>query len=343
MTNEKTRFYSLLGFLGIALVFTFFVLRPFLYPLILAGIFAIIFQPLYQQILKRVNGQELVATVLTILVLIVCIIIPLAFLSWQIFKEAELLYLTLSSNFDQQVIVGLNQRLAEISPTLGNFSLDIDQYLKSGLVFLVQNLGVIFSNLARIFVSLFIFLLAFFFLLKDGDRLKRKIISFSPLSKDDDEAIIKKITVAINSVVKGSLFVAVLQGISCSAGFAIFGVPNPLMWGSLAVIGALIPGIGTALVLAPAILYLYFIGHIVGALGLLLWGIFAVGLIDNFLGPKFVGKGVGLHPFLILLSVFGGLSFFGPTGFVLGPLIVSLLFVLLDIYASILASRGLSK
>ena len=100
-------------------------------------------------------------------------------------------------------------------------------------------------------------------------------------------------------------------------------------WGVVAALAALIPGIGTALVLLPAIGYLFFTGSTGMAIGLLVWGFVAVGLIDNFLGPILVNRGVKIHPFLILLSIFGGPSFFGPIGFVLGPLIVALLFALL--------------
>ena len=109
-------------------------------------------------------------------------------------------------------------------------------------------------------------------------------------------------------------------------------MPNPVLWGLVAALAALIPGIGTALILIPAIGYLFFTGSTGAAIGLLIWGVVAVGLIDNFLGPMLVNRGVKIHPFLILLSIFGGLSFFGPVGFVLGPLIIALVFALLEIY-----------
>ena len=128
---------------------------------------------------------------------------------------------------------------------------------------------------------------------------------------------------------------ALIQGILTAVGFTFFGIPNATLWGSVAAITALIPGIGTALVLLPAILYLYFSGETLFAVGLLLWGMTAVGLVDNFLGPKLASYGMRLHPFLILLSVFGGVGFFGPLGFLLGPLVLSLLFALIEIYFAI--------
>ena len=184
-------------------------------------------------------------------------------------------------------------------------------------------------------VSVFVFLIALYCLFKDGDKLKENIISLSPLRDSHDETIFNKIIIAINSVIKGSLSVAIIQGILTSIGFAIFGVPNFILWGSIAAISALIPGIGTAMVILPAIFYLYFIGETFFAIGLLVWGIIAVGLVDNLLGPKLVGKGVKLHSFIILLSILGGIIFFGPLGFLLGPLVVTVLFVLSEVYFSI--------
>lgn len=339
MTSEKPRLYALLVILSLALILSFFVLRPFLFSLILASVFAVIFYPLYRLILKHVSEQTWLAALLTIFILILFILVPIAFLSLQIFQEAEGLYISLSDSFNDQSLSSfwpnLSQELNKISPLFDNFSPDFDQYLRNALSFLVQNLGTVFSNLAKIFVNLFVFLVAFFFLLKDGGLLKKKITDLSPLAKEDDELIIRKITQATNSVIKGSLLVATLQGISSGIGLTLFGVPNPIIWGTVAALGALVPGVGTTIVLLPAIAYLYLTGQVVSALGLLAWGALAVGLIDNFLGPRFVGKGAGLHPLLILLSVLGGLSLFGPIGFILGPLTISLLLALLDIYASI--------
>jgi predicted PurR-regulated permease PerM len=93
--------------------------------------------------------------------------------------------------------------------------------------------------------------------------------------------------------------------------------------------------VGTALVVVPAIIYLYVTGAAGAALGLLVWGMFAIGLVDNVVGPKLVERGMRVHPFLILLSILGGISFFGPIGYLLGPIVLALLFVLLEIYGII--------
>ena len=151
-----------------------------------------------------------------------------------------------------------------------------------------------------------------------GKKFKQLLSSLSPLQTIDSQ-IISKMEGAINSVILGQFVIAVLQSIIAMIGFAIFGVPNPVLWGSLVIVAAFIPTIGTGLVMVPAILYLYFTGEPMLALGMAIWAFFAVSLIDNVLGPFLINKGLKIHPFLVLLSVLGGISAFGPAGVLIGP------------------------
>jgi len=72
---------------------------------------------------------------------------------------------------------------------------------------------------------------------------------------------------------------------------------------------------------------------------LIVWGTSAVGLIDNLLGPYLMSRGNAMHPFLMLLSVLGGIAYFGPIGFIVGPVMVSLLLVLLELYNSHISKK----
>jgi len=175
-------------------------------------------------------------------------------------------------------------------------------------------------------------LFALYYLLKDGKKLTKAVITYSPLADKYDKQILEKLSIAVNSVIKGSLLISIIQGILAGIGFWIFGVPNPALLGAATVIASLIPAVGTAVIILPACFYLFLTSHFLAGIGLLLWGLLLVGLIDNFLRPKLIEKDIHLHPFLILLSVIGGISLFGAFGFILGPLVLSLLFALLDIY-----------
>ena len=339
MNHSKTELHFLLILLLGIFVLTFFIFKPFLYALILAIVFATVFGPIHTKALGITRGRSALSALLATLSVLVVVVVPLTFLGVQIFQESTQLYSSLVGNGGTTDLSrGASDTLQSITgffsmPTV--FSVDINQYVERGLSWLLQHLGSLFASVAKVMVSIFIFLIALYYMFKDGHRLKMAVIVVSPLQDIHDETIFNKLAVAVNSVIRGNLAVALIQGILTAVGFALFGVPNPTLWGSVAAIAALVPSVGTALVLLPAILFLYWSGETLSAFGLLLWGTVAVGLIDNFLGPKLAGRGMRLHPFLILLSILGGIGFFGPLGFLLGPLILSMLFVLLDIYSVI--------
>jgi predicted PurR-regulated permease PerM len=338
MNNRKVQFYFLSALLLLTCLAVFFILRPFIYVLVFAGVFAVIFRGLHEEILNITRQKRGISAVLTTIIIIFCILIPLSLFGIQIFSEVSQFYVSLSAKSGQtellEVIKSILLKLQNLTPTSLGFSFDLDQFIKQGANWLLSNVGAVFSNVASMVTGLFIFIVGLFYLLKDGYRLKEVVIKFSPLNDKDDRTIFNKLESAVNSVVKGSIFVALIQGTVATLGFVIFGVPNPFLWGGLAAISALIPAVGTSLVMIPSIIYLFFINQIWQGLGLMVWAGLAVGLIDNFIGPIIVGGSIKMHPFIIFLSTIGGLAYFGLAGFLLGPLVVSILFSLFDIYFS---------
>ncbi|MDP3956663.1 MAG: AI-2E family transporter, partial [bacterium] len=140
-------------------------------------------------------------------------------------------------------------------------------------------------------------------------------------------------------VIKGTLVIAVIQGIVAGTGFLLFNIPNPAFWGSLVVLSSLIPIVGTWLVVAPAVAYLLFTGQTALGISLAVWSVILVNLIYNVLSPQLMRRGNHIHPFVILLSVLGGIVIFGPIGFILGPFIIALLVSLLHIYPKLILKK----
>jgi len=342
--GQKPQLYFLLILLAITFILSYFILRPFLFAFTLAVVFAVLFQPLYRLIFKYTFRRESLAAFLAMIIIVAIVFTPLFFLGAQIFKEARNLYFSLAADGGRETILSALNSLAydihQRFPGLPEFSIDFEQYFKQSLSWLLNNLGAVFSNFANMLATAFIFLISLFYLLKDGPGLRRKIIHLSPLDDADDEKIITRLESAMSSVIKGNFVIAFIQGVLTAIGFAIFGVPNFILWGTAAAIASLIPSVGTSLIFIPAIIILFFSGQVFSSIGLLIWGALAVGLIDNLLGPKLMGRGMQLHPLLILLSVLGGISYFGPIGLLLGPIILSLLFALIDIYYYVINKKS---
>lgn len=320
---------------------TFFIVQPFILTIILASIFAIVLQPLYKKILETIPEQKSIASLTTVILTCVCLLIPFLFISTQIFKESVALYGTVTNGGNEKNLIistidGAGLVFENLLPGAGEyfaaFSNNLGEYTKQGLEWLIAHLGVVVSGFSLWLLDVFIFFIALYYLIRDGGGSLKVIAKLSPLDKEDMKIIFKRLELAVNSVIKGNLLIAFLQGTFLAIGFALFGVPNALLWGTVAVMTALIPGVGTGLVILPGIIYLFIVSNLFGAIGLIIWGALIVGLIDNLLRPKLVGDALSLHPLLILLSILGGLFLFGSIGLFLGPIVMSLLFAFIDTY-----------
>jgi predicted PurR-regulated permease PerM len=320
--------YFFLAILSGAIILAVLIFLPFLAPLVLAVALAVIFAPMHRKILAlffKGRDKSSLGAFVSLVAISVVIFLPLSLIAIKVTEEIRDMYVFLLSGAGTQ-----SPLLGSLQELFGTF--DFVEMLRSMAQWALTNINSIFTRISKAAIELLLMLLALFYLLRDGRELKRQLMAISPLGDVDDAYVFNKLQQTIRSIFGGSIAVGLIQGFLTGIGFAIFGVPNPVLWGLVAAIAALIPGIGTALVILPAVGYLFFVDSTGAAIGLLVWGALAVGLIDNLLGPVLIHRGVKIHPFLILLSVLGGLVFFGPIGFVLGPLVIALVFALLEIY-----------
>ncbi|MEN9558465.1 MAG: hypothetical protein RL141_834 [Candidatus Parcubacteria bacterium] len=340
---DKTSMAFLLICLVGCFVLVALMVQPLINTLLLAAMFAFLFQAPYKRLRKWFRGHEGLAAGVTTVLAMAVILIPITALGVQLFQESRAVYQALAGGTRDGFMEAINTGIAQLRTVLpipADFTVDINQSIRQGAGALAQNIGVAFSGAAQVGLGSIIFLISFFFLVKDGDRLKNYLITLSPLADRDDQLIVTRLQTAVSSVMKGNLAIALIQGTLTGTGLFLFGVPNAALWGSMAAITALIPGVGTAIVITPAVIFLFLTGHALAAFGLLLWGMIAVGLIDNLLGPTLVGSGMKLHPLVVLLAVIGGLTFFGPFGFLLGPLAVSLLLAFIELYIALKKRNG---
>ncbi len=340
--GELIFFFALFG--GIAIL-AFAIMSPFILPLFLGMVFAVLCQPIYQHLLTMLKGSRSFAALLTVLLVLVLVLIPLMLVCILLFQEVRDLYVQMTQGNGSALLKhfssGLEVAVKEFVPGF-DFHVDLLSYVQGALRWVGQHLSAFFSGILSFLFNVILIVVTMFFLYRDGHRLHAFAIKWSPLADKYDESIIAKLQSAISSVVKGSLTTAAVQGILVGFGLTVFGVPNPILWGVVAMVAALVPVVGTAIVTLPAAFILYLTHHVGSAVGLALYAVFFVGLVDNILHPMFIKRGVDMHPFLILLSIFGGLSYFGPVGFLAGPIILAFFFTLLDMYPTIVKGEPIN-
>jgi predicted PurR-regulated permease PerM len=145
-----------------------------------------------------------------------------------------------------------------------------------------------------------------------------------PLGDKREALFFDKFSEVTRATIKGSLLVAMVQGLLGGFIFWALGIGAPLLWGVIMTLLSLVPMIGAGLVWLPVALYLFAIGDFTSAIILVGFGVAVIGLVDNILRPILVGRDTKLPDYLVLLSTLGGFTVFGMNGFVIGPLIAAL-------------------
>lgn len=333
MQQEKIRIIFFVTLLLTISLLAFFVFLPYVGVIAIAGTLAIIFESLYVKLI-RLFRKEAVAALVTVILVTVIVLIPLALIANTVIIQAGQLYSDITSgsqsaDFIRHMESLIQERLRAVDPTI---SFDFAQGIKQILGYIVNQSGSLFSGIMSFVFDTLLVMMMFYYFLKDGAKLRRIIISFSPLPDDDDAEILEKLEKAVRSVMFGTLALAIIHGVLTGIGFALFGVSNGALWGAVSGVATIIPVVGAVVVFIPAVAYLFFIGNIGAGIGMTIWALLILAVVHGMLLPKLLERGIHLHPVVILLSVFGGLSLFGVIGFLLGPLVLSLCATLFTLY-----------
>jgi len=309
---------------------------PFLVAVAMAGIIVTVSYPLHKRILQVVpKRNNTIAAGLSTIVVFTIIVIPILAASSVLVHEFISLYNMFAASGN--VEGGVLQDLVEVvQGYIPGFELDIKRQMEQTLTWFSGNLGSIFSGTVSVAITALVALLGSFYFFRDGKSLVKWITAISPLPDKEDTLILNRVAVSVRSVVTGTVLVSIIQGAAIATGFALFGIERAILWGSIAALGSLLPGIGTTVIIVPVVAWLFFTGATFNAVGLLIWGLAMVVIVDNLISPYLMSRGNNLHPFVVLVSVLGGISLFGPIGFILGPVFASLLLVLLELYTNTL-------
>ncbi|MSR86275.1 AI-2E family transporter, partial [Candidatus Woesearchaeota archaeon] len=199
--------------------------------------------------------------------------------------------------------------------------------------FILTKLSEFIFSIPELIVSFFIMLFVFFFALRDGETIISKAKQLIPLEEHYKKRFEKKITSSIESLFYGTMVLAAIETIVAIIGFYFLGISAPILWGFVVGLTAVLPGIGATVIWIPMAIIAYFQGNTINAIIIALFGFLILStLIDTFLRAKILGMRTETHPLIIIVGVLGGISAFGFIGLFIGPLILSLFELILEIY-----------
>jgi predicted PurR-regulated permease PerM len=193
----------------------------------------------------------------------------------------------------------------------------------------------VLTHTALFFFELFVTLFALYFFFRDGDQIMTLFRAILPFEDTSRERMINGTRNLIRASVTTSLVVAAVQGIICGTAFWITGISAPIFWGVGMAFCSLLPVIGSAIIWAPAAIWLFSTGHWVDALILLAICAGLTSVVDSLLRPILLSGHAGLSGLMVFISVVGGVAVFGVLGLILGPIVVATAKGLLDTYAQI--------
>ena len=335
MITPARRRAAFLLLLALVTVAFFWIISPFFGAVFWAMVLALMFMPVHRRLCARLRGRDTLAALGTLLFCMVIVVVPMIFVVGAMVDEA--------TSFTQRLRTGeFNPRtyfeqIQNALPgwsrdLLGRFGLfnaqDVVDKLTAAVVqggqALTARALAIGQNTLMLLVNLGIMLYLLFFFLRDGRDLAQTIRRAVPMQRQHTDFLLSKFATVVRATVKGTVVVALVQGMLGGVAFAFLGIHGAVLWGVVMSVLSLLPAIGAALVWAPVAIYLIATGSMIEGLGLAAWGAGVMGMVDNLLRPILVGKETKLPDYLVLLSTIGGLSIFGVNGFLIGPAIAAL-------------------
>jgi predicted PurR-regulated permease PerM len=339
--EDKTFFLLIIA---VTLAFAW-ILWPFFGAVFWGAVLAILFAPLYRRLSKSMRQRRTLAALATVMIILMIVILPLSLITALLLQEVFSVYERIQTgelnigHYFHQVFAALPARVTDLLDRSGLTNLAVMQErLSSSLVkgsqFLAKQAFNIGQNTFDFIVNLFIVLYLLFFLLRDGDKLSKRIKAALPLSAEQQQALFEKFTAVIRATIKGTVVVAIVQGTLGGLIFWALGARPPVLWGALMALLSLLPAVGSALVWLPVAIYFLVTGAIWQGVVLVAFGVLVIGLVDNVLRPVLVGKETKIPDYVVLISTLGGMAVFGVNGFVIGPVIAAMFMAAWDIFSA---------
>ena len=330
----------------VILYLAFLIFSPFLQAVAWAAILAMIVYPIYEWLLKILKGRATSAALIVTVLIIFVIVVPALRVTVFLTQETLELASTMRTSVESAEIEAWKgtpwvQRVLNawesISAELEFFDIDLRQSLAQGAqsasAFLASQVKDVAQNVFLFTVNFVIALFTLFFMLRDGEALANRIHSLLPMDQQHKDHLFQHIVNALFAVIHGALITATVQGLLAGLGYWFLDVPFYVVLAVTTAFTALFPIGGSLLVWLPTSIYLGFVeGPLWRGVALFFWGLLIVGSIDNFLKPLLIGNRLQLPILILFFSILGGLKLFGIIGLILGPMIVTLLLALLDLY-----------
>ena len=318
-----------------------YVLKPFFGPILWACVLALMFYPIQKRLCRVMRGRQTLAALATLLISVLVCVVPLIVVGKAFYDQVMSVYQQYQNgSIDVSRYVELvNEKLPAIHEFLQGFGVDsadisaqLSKWISAIGGFVAGNAVNAVQGTAKFAAALVIMIYLSFFMLRDGSRLTCVLMKAIPIGDRRESMLFSKFAQMVHAMIRGTLVIAVVQGSLGGLIFWALGSGAPVLWGVVMSVTSMIPVLGTWIVWLPFAIYLVLTGAWVKGIIMALFGFFVIGLIDNFLRPRLVGRETRVPDWVVLLSTLGGLVVFGFSGFIIGPVVAALFLTFWEIF-----------
>lgn len=333
-TVQSAFFFGLILLFGLVALM---LIRPFAYPIFWAAVIAVIFHPLYRFVDKHLKHPSISSAISVILVVVV-LFLPLVLISTLLVNESVDIYQKVSEGNYVEKLEGASSILS--SPILAPYAEQIKTEWSVQAATFAKNISVfIFSQIKAItanslwFTAMFVVMLyILYYFFKDGKRMLMRLMHLSPLGDKYEKMLFARFLSTTRATLKSTFIIGGIQGVLGWLLFAATGVEGAFIWAVILAVISLIPAVGSLFVWGPIGLVMLFIGNFWAGMIILIFGAVVISNVDNVLRPPLVGRDTQMHPLLVFFATLSGVAIFGPSGFIIGPVLMALFLAVMSIY-----------
>ena len=270
--------------------------------------------------------KDLFAAILILLEVIACVFIPLYLLVWMLVGRIQDINLDIS-----QLTATIKHFISLIQEQTGYDLLSVNN-VETATAYITKSLQFVISQVSGLIITTVVMLFLLYFMLISRKSIESYVLALLPFNEKNKNKVTAEIHGMVRSNAIGIPLLAIIQGIIAVIGYWVAGVPSYFMFGVLTAFATIIPLVGTGLVWVPLVVYLALTGNWIAAIGLAAYcGIILVN-IDNVIRFVLQKKLADTHPLITVFGVVLGLGLFGFWGVIFGPLLLSMFFLLVNIF-----------
>jgi len=188
------------------------------------------------------------------------------------------------------------------------------------------------NDTSNLILNLAIMLFILYYMLVHGKEMENYLNQILPLKQSNIDVLASETKRIVKASALGIPLISIIQGLTATLGYYIFGVDEFLLWGFITGVFAFFPVVGTMLIWVPLVIYIYASGDTWNATGLFFYSLIVTGNVDYLSRITLLKKMGHVHPVVTVIGVLIGLSLFGFIGLIFGPLLVNYIILLFRIY-----------